>query len=78
MKKTQLLKELKEKDSKVLSKEIVELTHKLAKLNLDAAMRKLKNVKEIQATRHTVARIWTILNERALAAAKTQSSEVTK
>jgi ribosomal protein L29 len=66
MKNTQILKELKEKDSKALNKELIELNHKMAKLNLDAAMRKLKNVKSIKDTRHTIARILTILNERAL------------
>lgn len=65
MKKSQILKELIEKDSKVLSKELIELNQKIAKLKLDAAMRKLKNVKSICETRHRIARIWTILNARA-------------
>jgi ribosomal protein L29 len=71
MKKTQILKELNEKDSKVLSKELVELSHKMAKMRLDVAMRKLKNVKSIEDTRKRVARIFTILNERAITEAKT-------
>lgn len=66
MKKSQILKELKEKDSAALNKELTGLTQKMAKLKLDAAMRKLKNVKSIAETRHRVARIWTILNERAI------------
>jgi ribosomal protein L29 len=71
---------LKEKDSKALNKELIELNHKMAKLNLDAAMRKLKNVKSIKDTRHTIARILTILNERALIEALKleASNEVTK
>lgn len=71
MKKTQILKELNEKDSKALSKELVELSHKMAKMRLDVAMRKLKNVKSIEDTRKRVARILTILNERAVTEAKT-------
>jgi len=70
MKKTQILKELIEKDSKALSKELVELSHKMAKMRLDVAMRKLKNVKSIEDTRKRVARILTILNERAINEAK--------
>ena len=66
MKKTQILKELNEKDSKSLNKELIELSQKMAKLKLDAAMKKLKNVKSIRDLRHRVARIWTILNARVL------------
>ena len=66
MKKTQILKELNEKDSQALNKELAELTIAMAKMRLDVAMRKLKNVKQIEDTRKRVARIWTILNERAL------------
>jgi len=74
MKKASLIKELKEKDNKALAKELVELEKNMAKLRLDAAMRKLKNVKQIQETRKRIARIWTILNERALV----ETNEVTK
>ena len=66
MKKTQLLKELREAKAESLSKEIVELNHKMSKLKLDAAMSRLKNVKEIKHTRTRIARIWTVLNERAI------------
>lgn len=66
MKKTQILKELNEKDSQALNKELAELTIAMAKMRLDVAMRKLKNVKQIEDTRKRIARIWTILNERAL------------
>ena len=66
MKKTQILKELNEKESQALNKELLELTQKMAKLKMDAAMKKLKNIKSIQETRKRVARIWTILNKRAI------------
>ncbi len=74
MKITKLLKEIKEKENKTLSKDIVELNQQLTKLNLDAAMHKLKNVKSIQATRKQIARTMTILNERAIL----KANEVTK
>lgn len=76
MKKAIILKELKEKDSKSLAKEVVVLEKNMAKLRLDTAMRKLKNVNQIQDTRKNIARIWTILNERALEEAI--KNEVTK
>jgi len=66
MKSQDTLKELRAKDSKDLNKELVELNQKIAKFHLDAAMRRLKNVKSIQESKHRVARIWTILNERAM------------
>ena len=82
MKKTQILKELNEKDNQSLNKELIELSQKMAKLKLDVAMRKLKNVKSIQDLRHRAARIWTILNDRAIhatdAAQKQAKSEATK
>lgn len=71
MKKTQIVKELNAKDNIALNKELVELGQKMAKLQLDVAMRKLKNVKEIEDTRKRVARIFTILNERAIIEVKT-------
>lgn len=76
MKKASLIKELRDKDNKALAKDLIELEKNMAKLRLDAAMRKLKNVKQIQETRKRIARIWTILNERALIEAT--KNEVTK
>lgn len=75
MKKASLIKELKAKDNKTLAKDLVELEKNLAKLRLNAAMRQLKNVKQIQEARKQIARIWTILNERAI---EQVNSEVTK
>lgn len=65
MKQQDIIKELRNKETVDLNKELIELNQKMARLRLDAAMRKLKNVKSIQLTRHRVARILTILNERA-------------
>lgn len=64
MKKTLILKELREKDIKALTKELVELNEKLAKLRADLAFRKLKNVKQVYRMRQQIAQIWTILNEK--------------
>lgn len=64
MRKKQILKELREKDIKTLTKELVGLNEKLAKLRADLAFRKLKNVKQVYLTRQQIAQIWTILNEK--------------
>lgn len=64
MKQTQTLKELREKDIKTLTKELIQLNEKLAKLRADLAFKKLKNVKQVFVTRKQIARIWTILNEK--------------
>ena len=76
MKKQVVVKELNAKTNSELTKELVELNHLTAKLRMDAAMRRLKNVKSIAEARHRVARILTILNERALQGQT--DSEVTK
>lgn len=72
MKKTVLIKELREKDISALGSEIIELNQKMVKLRLDAAMKKLKNVKQIQDMRKRIARIWTVLNEKALEKIKSE------
>jgi len=76
MKKQVVVKELNAKTNSELTKELVELNHLTVKLRMDAAMRRLKNVKSIAEARHRVARILTILNERALQGET--DSEVTK
>lgn len=73
MKKTQIVKELREKDINALSRELLELNEKITKLRLDASLRKLKNVKEIAGTRKKIARILTIINEKAF-----ENQKVTK
>jgi len=59
------LKELSDMDDKALFAEITLLNKKLADLQFKVAFRKLKNYREIPALRKRIARIWTILNERA-------------
>jgi len=64
MKNTKILKEYREKDIKNLSRERDSLRDKLATLRSDLAFRKLKNVRQILATRKQIAQISTILNEK--------------
>jgi len=64
MKNTKILKEYREKDIKNLSREKDSLRDKLAILRSDLAFRKLKNVRQILATRKQIAQISTILNEK--------------
>ncbi len=65
MKDKESLKQLKILDSKMLVKELAASQKKLVTLRFDAKLRKLKNVKEIQAERKRIARIWTLLGEKA-------------
>lgn len=67
MKNTQNLKNLREKDIKALTKELLEMNNKMAKLRADLAFKKLKNVKQVASTRQYIAQIWTIMNEKAMA-----------
>ena len=59
------LQELREKDNQALFKELVDLNKKLADLRFKASFKKIKNFREINRQRKNVARIWTILSERA-------------
>jgi len=77
MKSKKELEELKSKDTKALVKELDALQTKLADVRLKSAFRTLKNTSEIGETRKKVARIWTILTDRAITEAKAKS-EVTK
>lgn len=76
MKNTQILKDLRNKDIKALTKELLEMNSKMAKLRADLAFRKLKNVKQVAATRQYIAQIWTIINEKAVA--EIMKNEVTQ
>lgn len=64
MKTKQTLKEIREKDITTLTKELVQMNEKLARLRADLAFRKLKNVKQVYLVRKQIAQIWTILNEK--------------
>lgn len=66
MKKTEELKELKGKDVKSLFKELQEAEKKMTELRFSASFRKLKNFHEITKERKKIARIWTILTEKAM------------
>mgnify|MGYP001420552814 CR=1 FL=1 len=66
MKKKIQLKEIREKDDKALFEELSLLNKKLVELQFKTAFRKQKNFHEITDTRKKVARVWTVLGERAL------------
>lgn len=73
MKSKILNQELRNKDKKELFKELKESQRKLTELRLGQSFRKLKNYHEITVTRKKIARIWTILAEKILEVAKTES-----
>jgi len=66
MKTIQELKDSRAKDSKSLYLEIKNLENKLTELRFKSSFRKLKNYQEIKLIRKKIARIWTILAERAI------------
>jgi len=66
MKKTVVLKELRSKDTKSLFSELAISRKKLSELRFKASFRKIKNYKEINFEQKKIARIWTILSEKAL------------
>ncbi|MDO8686701.1 MAG: 50S ribosomal protein L29 [Candidatus Berkelbacteria bacterium] len=65
MKKKIQLKEIREKDDKALYTELASLNKKLVELQFKTAFRKQKNYHEITDTKKKVARVWTVLGERA-------------
>ncbi|AKM82693.1 TPA: 50S ribosomal protein L29 [Candidatus Berkelbacteria bacterium] len=67
MKKVTELKEIREKDTKALVKELADLNKKMAELQFKTSFRRLKNFHEITDMRKRTARIWTVLNEKAIA-----------
>lgn len=65
MKKTTQLKEIRQKDTKDLVKELADLNVKLTELQFKVSFRRLKNFHEITIVRKKIARIWTIMGEKA-------------
>ncbi|MBM2820783.1 MAG: ribosomal protein [Candidatus Berkelbacteria bacterium] len=59
-------KELREKSTKDLVKDLKESEKKISELKFQASFKKLKNYKQIQHERKKIARIWTILSEKAI------------
>lgn len=68
MKKTQEIFTLRAKDQKALFLELRESRGKLLELSFKASFRKLKNYREIRTLRRHIAKIWTILSEKAILA----------
>lgn len=65
MKKTVQLNEIRQKDTKALVNDLADLNVKLTDLQFKASFRRLKNFHEITIIRKKIARIWTILAEKA-------------
>lgn len=68
-----LINELREKSNSELLKEIDTLKQELFTLRFQAATGQLMNTAQIKVVRKTIARIKTVLNERA----RTEQQEVT-
>lgn len=68
-----LITELREKSNSELLKEIDTLKQELFTLRFQAATGQLMNTAQIKVVRKTIARIKTVLNERA----RTEQQEVT-
>lgn len=68
-----LINELREKSNTELLKEIDTLKQELFTLRFQAATGQLMNTAQIKVVRKTIARIKTVLNERA----RTEQQEVT-
>jgi len=66
MKKKDELKELREKDIKQLFVDLEQSNKKIAKLKFSAKFRELKNFHEITSERKKIARIWTVISEKAI------------
>jgi large subunit ribosomal protein L29 len=56
------ISELRQKPKAELNKLFLELSEKIGKLNFDLVSGKVKNVREIRATKKDIARIMTIIN----------------
>jgi len=54
--------QLKTKPAEMLQKELADFREKLGKLKFDLSQGKVKDIKEIKATKKTIARILTIMS----------------
>ncbi|KKQ74612.1 MAG: hypothetical protein US94_C0001G0013 [Berkelbacteria bacterium GW2011_GWB1_38_5] len=70
MKKQILLKELRTKDSKLLIKELHDSQKLLTELKFKSSFNKLKNYREINFQQKKIARVWSILTEKAMSEIK--------
>ncbi len=59
------VKELQGLDEAALKKELADLNQALFKLRLQKATQQLQNTNQIRATRHEIARVKTILAQKA-------------
>ena len=66
MKKKNQLKELRERNIKQLFVDLEQSNKRIAKLKFSAKFRELKNFHEITSERKKIARIWTVISEKAI------------
>lgn len=66
MKKINEIKDLREKDILVLTKELSDLKKKYSELKFKSAFGTVKKFHEIAEIRHKIARIWTIIAEKTI------------
>lgn len=62
--KKQELQQFRNKSLPELQKNLLDYREKLRKLKFDLAQGKVKNIKEINETKKTIARIMTLLNKK--------------
>jgi ribosomal protein L29 len=78
MKSSELLKELNKKSIKQLNESLSKNRDKLHELRRDMSLGKLKNYRDIRATRKEIAQTITILNNKAFEIATEESQETSK
>jgi ribosomal protein L29 len=67
--------EVVQKSDKELVTLLAEQQAKLAELRVDYRIKQVSNIKELAAVRKTIARIKTIMRERAITAAEAEDKE---
>ena len=72
MKRSEDIKDLRDKSDEDLADEIAKARQDMFKFRTDLAMRSLANVKSIRSSRKRIARILTLARERELAAKEVQ------
>lgn len=61
------IKDIRNKSDKELQKDLADSRAKLLQLSIDYRTKEVKNVREIRSVKRTIARILTVMTERASA-----------
>jgi large subunit ribosomal protein L29 len=67
------IKDIRNKSDKELQKDLADSRAKLLQLSIDYRTKEVKNVREIRSVKRTIARILTVMTERASAKQGEQS-----